>query len=129
MSGRKIVTKLILGFILSIVLTILVETLSSKIINYAEWARVLTSVVYFSMFNAIIADAGHALSKEALRYNEYHKVSLKWELSFVVGFFFMTLIINDIIVQNYENLFVYFVILAFSFVHTVYFAKKLKSTV
>lgn len=129
MSGRKIVTKLILGFILSIVLTILVETLSSKIINYAEWARVLTSVVYFSMFNAIIADAGHISSKEALKYIEYHKVSLKWELSFIVGFFFMTLMINDIIVQKYENLFVYIVIMALAFIHTVYFVKKLKSTV
>ena len=129
MSERKIITKLIFCFGLSIVLTILVETLSSKIINYAEWARILTSVVYFSMFSVIIADAGHAFSKEALRYNEYHKVSLKWELSFVVGFFFMTLIVNDIIVRNYQNLFVYFVILFFSFIHTIYFAKKLKSIV
>lgn len=129
MSERRMLKKIILCFMLSVVLTILVQTLSSKIINYTEWTRVLTFAVYFSMFSAIIADAGHILNKEVSKYNEYHKVSLKWELSFTIGFFFMTLIINDIIVQKYENLFIYFVILAFSFVNTVYFVKKLKSTV
>lgn len=129
MSERECIKRLVLGLGTSTVVTIGVLSLTSKIINYAGWAKLLAGGVYFWSFCAIIADAGHIFKKDALQYNEYHKVSLKWELSFIVTFFFMTLIISDILIQKYDNVFAYSIVFVLAVMHTVYFINKLKTTI
>ena len=129
MSERECIKRLVLGFGSSTLLTIVALNLTSKIINYTRWAKLLAGEVYFLAFGAIIADVIHIFSKDALHYYQYHKVSLRWELSFIITFFFMTLIINDILIQKYDTVFAYSVVFILAMIHTVYFIKKLKTTI
>lgn len=123
---KKVLKKLYVAVIAGIILTVILQVITSKIVTSTECGIVISTIIFWSIIEFIIGDIINSIESDEQYLKRFHIASAKMGIFLLIDSFIGNIIIEKTFSRQYNYIEIWSIVLIATFIITVHFGKKVK---